>query len=222
VENETRRVKPGPSRDPRRCVKARYNVKILTNDDQVVSYSARVVEKLSDVVQSMNVSYPHSIKKGSVTVSGSNSTIDESTFKSADVNVVVTVKVTNQTTLIKSNARFIPMSGVEPGTQAFNESYGDSYISGFIQGGEFTGIISVKVLDRSDVELTVKKIKNSLEAKDQKAATEFTLSTQDSFSSNGYASTTENTESHIHVSWMGGGQIKDGMHSLITEVLSIY
>jgi hypothetical protein len=165
----------------------------------------------------MNVSYPHSIKKGSVTVSGSNSAIDEATFKSADINIIVTVKVTNQTTLIKNNARFVPMKSIDPASEAFNEAYGDSYISGFIEGGEFTGIISIKVIDRSNVDLTVKKIKARLDAKDSSTATEFTLKSHDSFSSRGSASVMENTESHIHVSWMGGGQIKNGRSIIPTS-----
>lgn len=160
----------------------------------------------------MNVSYPHSIKKGSVTVSGSNTAIDEATFKSADINIIVTVKVTNQTTLMRSNARFIPLKDIKPGTQEFHDSYGDSYISGFIQGGEFTGIISIKVLDRSNVDVTVNKIKARLDAKDNSTTPSgFTLNSNDVFFSNGSASVTGKTESHIHVSWMGGGQIKDGM-----------
>ncbi|KAF4335146.1 hypothetical protein FBEOM_11009 [Fusarium beomiforme] len=187
----------------------------------VVSYSARAVEKLSDIIQTMNVSYPHSIKKGSVTVSGSNAAIDEGTFKSADINIIVTVKVTNQTTLIKSNTRFVPMKGIDPGSQMFNEAYGDSYISGFIEGGEFTGIISIKVIDRSNVDLTVKRIKARLDAKDNSSATEFTLNSHDSFSSRGSASVMENTESHIHVSWMGGGQIKN-VSSYTAELFDSY
>ncbi|KAF5606333.1 uncharacterized protein FSUBG_6167 [Fusarium subglutinans] len=181
----------------------------IEGPSQVVSYSARAVEKLSDIIQTMNVSYPHSIKKGNVTVSGSNSAIDEALFKSADLNIIVTVKVTNQTTLIKNNARFVPMKGIDPSSQAFNEAYGDSYISGFIKGGEFTGIISIKVIDRSNVDLTVKKIKARLDAKESSKPTEFILNSSDSFSSRGTASVMENTESHIHVSWMGGGQIKN-------------
>ncbi|KAF5662961.1 hypothetical protein FHETE_7706 [Fusarium heterosporum] len=184
----------------------------LERPSQVVSYSARAVEKLSDVIQTMNVSFPHSIKKGSVTVSGSNTAIDEATFKSADINIIVTVKVTNQTTVIRNNARFVPMKGIDPGSQSFHDSYGDSYISGFIQGGEFTGIVSIKVLDRSNVDLTVSKIKARLDAKDSsETATEFHLSSNDAFSSIGSASVKGKTESHIHVSWMGGGQIKDGL-----------
>ncbi|KAH8662562.1 hypothetical protein BX600DRAFT_399566, partial [Xylariales sp. PMI_506] len=186
-----------------------YKVAYLTHL-QVVSYSARVVEKLSDIVESMNVSYCSSIKKGTVAVSGSSSTIDETTFKSADLNLVVTVKVTNQTTIIKDNAEFQKIEGIEPGTTLFNESYGDSYISGFIEGGEFTGIISLKVLDRTRVDSTIKTIKSSIDSGDKSAAAgEMTLDTHGSGSSKSFSSALRNTESHISVSWMGGGQIKD-------------
>ncbi|RBQ80334.1 hypothetical protein FVER14953_20854 [Fusarium verticillioides] len=179
----------------------------IEKPSQVVSYSARAVEKLSDVIQTMNISYPHSIKKGSVTVSGSDTAIDEATFKSADLNIIVTVKVTNQTVLIRSNTSFVPMKGIDPGSQRFNEAYGDCYISGFIEGGEFTGIISIKVIDRSNVDLAVKRIKAKLDGKEKGSVTDFALYSHDSLSSRG--SVMENTESHIHVSWMGGGQIKN-------------
>ncbi|KAF5637152.1 hypothetical protein F52700_4889 [Fusarium sp. NRRL 52700] len=182
-------------------------VHTIEKPSQVVSYSARAVEKLSDVIHTMNISYPHSIKKGSVTVSGSDTAIDEATFKSADLNIIVTVKVTNQTTLIKSDTRFVPMKGIDPGSQQFNEAYGDCYISGFIEGGEFTGIISIKAIDRSNVDLTVKRIKAKLDGKEKGSVTDFALYSHDSLSSSG--SVMENTESHIHVSWMGGGQIKN-------------
>ncbi|KAF4442962.1 hypothetical protein F53441_11606 [Fusarium austroafricanum] len=184
-------------------------VNTVTNPAQIVSYSARVVEKLSDVVESMNVSYCSSIKKGTVAVSGSSSTIDETTFKTADINIVVTVKVTNQTTIIRENAEFRSIDQLALGTRAFDEAYGDSFISGFINGGEFTGIISLKVLDRGSLESTLKSIKSGLDSKDQ-VATELSLDTSGSGSSTELSKALKNTEGHISVSWMGGGQIKDG------------
>ncbi|KAI8681752.1 hypothetical protein NCS55_00428200 [Fusarium keratoplasticum] len=193
--------------------------KTIESPAQIVSYSARVVEKLSDVVEGMNVSYCSSIKKGTVAVSGSSSTIDETTFKMADLNIVVTVKVTNQTTVIKENAEFQHIDGIEPGSTLFNESYGDSYISGFIKGGEFTGIISLKVLDRSRVESTVKAIKSGLDAKD-KAAEGLTLNTYGSDSSTELSTALKNTESHVSVAWMGGGQVKD--ETTLWDVSSVF
>ena len=61
---------------------------------QVVSYSSRFVERLSDVVRSMNISAGSSIKSGTVTSSGNSSTIDEMKFNSSDLNAVISVKVT--------------------------------------------------------------------------------------------------------------------------------
>lgn len=60
---------------------------------QTVSYSARVVEKLSDVMDGMNLSYSASIKKGTVEINGNTSTIDETSFKNSDINAVISVKV---------------------------------------------------------------------------------------------------------------------------------
>ncbi|KAJ9654163.1 hypothetical protein H2201_009039 [Coniosporium apollinis] len=51
------------------------------NPSQVVSYSSRFVEKLSDVVNSMNISYGSSIKKGTVEISGNASSVDEDKIK---------------------------------------------------------------------------------------------------------------------------------------------
>jgi len=60
-----------------------------------VSYSSRFVEKLSEVLDSMNISYSSSIKKGTVEISGNSSAVNEDKFKSSDLNAVVSVNVGN-------------------------------------------------------------------------------------------------------------------------------
>lgn len=60
---------------------------------QVVSYSSRIVERLSDVVRSMNISAGSSIKSGTINVSGNSLSLDEEKFASSDINVVVSSKV---------------------------------------------------------------------------------------------------------------------------------
>jgi hypothetical protein len=60
---------------------------------QVVSYSSRIVDKLSDIVDAMNISYGSSIKKGTIEISGNTSVIDEDKIKESDLNAVVTVRV---------------------------------------------------------------------------------------------------------------------------------
>ncbi|KAI7150852.1 hypothetical protein KC352_g28640, partial [Hortaea werneckii] len=149
------------------------------NPSQVVTYSSKCVNKLSDIVKSMNVSYSTSIKKGTVEVAGSNNTINEEKIKQSDINAVVSVKVVNQTTIVDETATFQPVEGILPGSADFNERFGDCYISGFIEGGDFNGIVSMRVLDRSKTDEVVSRIKKSVGSSGNK--NEFTLD-MDSFS----------------------------------------
>ncbi|KAI6859873.1 hypothetical protein KC323_g6413 [Hortaea werneckii] len=177
------------------------------NPSQVVTYSSKCVNKLSDIVKSMNVSYSTSIKKGTVEVAGSNNTINEEKIKQSDINAVVSVKVVNQTTIVDETATFQPVEGILPGSADFNERFGDCYISGFIEGGDFNGIVSMRVLDRSKTDEVVSRIKKSVGSSGNK--NEFTLD-MDSFSndSTGFE-VDKDTESTVSVAWMGGGQVKD-------------
>lgn len=99
------------------------------------------------------------------------------------------------------------MKDVEPGSATFNQTYGDSYISGFVTGGEFTGIVSIKVIDRTKVSTTVNSIKSALAKSNE--ATELTFSPTDSIANNSLSSVMTGIESTISVAWMGGGQVKD-------------
>ncbi len=63
---------------------------------QVVSYSSRFVEKISDVVRSMNISAASSIKSGTIETSGNSLSVDEAKFAASDLNAVVSVKVINR------------------------------------------------------------------------------------------------------------------------------
>jgi hypothetical protein len=75
------------------------------NVSQVVSYSSRFVDKISDVVRSMNISAASSIKSGTIEVSGNSLSVDEAKFQASDMNAVVSVKVINQTTQMIKDAR---------------------------------------------------------------------------------------------------------------------
>ena len=178
------------------------------NPSQNVTYSSKIVENLSEVVSSMQVSHSASIKKGTVEIAGNGDTINEEKIKSSDVNAVISVKVVNQTVVGNDNAAFRPLPGIFPGTTQFNDRFGDCYISGFITGGEFNGIISMKVVDRSKTASVVSTIKRSSRTG---RSSEFTLDMDSSSNSFLDASTLNDTETTITVSWMGGGQIKDRM-----------
>lgn len=100
------------------------------NPSQTVTYSSKFLERLSDIVSSMNISYSAAIKKGTIEVSGNGNSIDEDKIKASDINLVVAVQVINQTTTLKDSASFVPIEGIAPGSNAFNDAFGDCYISG--------------------------------------------------------------------------------------------
>lgn len=60
---------------------------------QVVTYSSKIVDTLSEVVGSMNVSYSGSTKKGTIEIARSTSSINEEKIERSAVNAVVSVKV---------------------------------------------------------------------------------------------------------------------------------
>lgn len=102
----------------------------VDNPSQVVTYSSKFVERLSDIVSSMNISYSAAIKKGTIEVSGNGNSIDEDKIKASDINLVISVQVINQTTCINDKAEFQPLKDINPGSSAFNDCFGDCYISG--------------------------------------------------------------------------------------------
>ncbi|CUA68059.1 hypothetical protein RSOLAG22IIIB_07733 [Rhizoctonia solani] len=170
---------------------------------QVVSYSSRLVSKLSEVTRTMNITSGASIKAGAVTVSGNQTTIDETKFSAADINAVISVKVINQTMRLNDNPQFNVIRGVNDESK-FHRVYGDSYISGFIEGGEFHSIISIRVLDSTRKEQIVSSLKRKLGNTDPRS---FSLTSSNNSS---LASETKQTETSIFVNWCGGGQIKSG------------
>ena len=145
---------------------------------QAVNYSSRFVDKISEVAKSMNVSAGSSIKNGSIISSGSTLSFDEGKFASSHLNAIVSVKVINQTVELVDTVSFVPMKDIKFSTEKFLKIYGNCYISGkfpsislsikykslliikwghlgFIEGGDFTGILSARILEaahRKEVE----------------------------------------------------------------------
>ncbi|KAE8400807.1 hypothetical protein BDV37DRAFT_286304 [Aspergillus pseudonomiae] len=76
-------------------------------------------------------------------------------MKDADINFLVSVKVINQTVTDNSLTKFDPIPKLDT-TDAvkFTRIYGDSFISGFQEGGEFHALVSIKV--RNNQSRTVK------------------------------------------------------------------
>ncbi|KAG5644903.1 hypothetical protein DXG03_007455 [Asterophora parasitica] len=170
---------------------------------QDVTWTAKFVDKISEVTDSLNISGSLQIKCDAVGGGGKASAefIDTNKFKESDINYLIQVHVTNQRLSAPDLTEFDPIPYVSHSD--FTRVYGDSYISGFIEGGEFNALISIKLKDRSKS----KQIKGELEAKVNFQAVDVGIKgkldkTDSDMSIDG--------ETTIAVSWKGGGDIKDG------------
>ncbi|KAF5641462.1 uncharacterized protein FTJAE_4114 [Fusarium tjaetaba] len=110
-----------------------------SNVSQVVSYSSRLVEKISDVVRGMNISAASSIKLGTIQVSGNSLSVDEAKFAASDMNAVISVKVINQITSAIKNPPLLKgaMNG-SAGEFTLSEGTASSTIEAAVQETEST------------------------------------------------------------------------------------
>ncbi|KAF8648182.1 hypothetical protein AX16_006321 [Volvariella volvacea WC 439] len=189
---------------------ASQRTKTGINTSQTVSYSSHVVTKISDLTRSMNLSTGSSIKNGSLALSGNASSIDESKFAESDLNVILSVKVVNQSYQSNEETQKFDvksatnnLGGSQKKNDRFHEVYGDCYISGFIEGGELHGVISIKALDSSKKEEVKAKIIGDLNGSGPDGFT---------FDPSGYTgafgTNLRESEVTIAVNWSGGGRIK--------------
>ncbi|KAF2994068.1 hypothetical protein E8E13_002557 [Curvularia kusanoi] len=172
------------------------------DQSQTVTYSARFVTKISEIVRSMNVSAGSSIKNGSIDISGGGAfSVDEVKFAESDLNVVVSVKVVNETRQTRSGFGFKPLDLKTMNSEIFHEIYGDSFVSGFMEGGELHGIVSIKVLDALKRKEVTAGVRGQLNA--SSSASPWSLG-----DANAIGQYLRDTETNVTVNWSGGGFIK--------------
>lgn len=166
---------------------------------QTVTYTSRFVDRLSDVMDDMSVSGSLSIKAGKIGGSGKGSFVDSDKFKESDLNFYISVKVVNQTINFKDALVYNPLRSVDK--DSFREVYGDSFISGFVEGGEFNALVSMKILNKAK--------KTDIQAEAKIALTAGAVQIEAEANVGVARSNIEtNTETTIQVSWSGGGHIK--------------
>ncbi|KAF2421478.1 hypothetical protein EJ08DRAFT_641341 [Tothia fuscella] len=168
---------------------------------QVVSWKAGFVESLSEVTDTLNISGALKIQIAAIGGGGSASAhyIDTTKFIKADVKYSINVDVMNQRLVAEDVTEFTPIPNVP--ASKFQEVYGNCYISGFIEGGVLSALITKTQLDDSklkdiggelSVNFDVKVAKIEGSAKGGKV--------------NEDKSTVTKTD--IMLSWSGGGDIK--------------
>ncbi|KAF2656901.1 hypothetical protein K491DRAFT_354908 [Lophiostoma macrostomum CBS 122681] len=166
---------------------------------QTVTYTSRFVDRLSDVTDDMCISGSLSIKAGKIGGSGKGSFVDSDKFKESDLNFYISVKVVNQTINFKDALVYNPVRSVDE--TDFAKVFGDSFISGFVEGGEFNALVSMKILNKAK--------KTDIQAEAKVALTTGSLDIEAQANVGIARSNLEtNTETTIQVSWSGGGHIK--------------
>ena len=162
---------------------------------QIVTTVSKFVHRLSDVTDAMGVSGAVCIKTGAVGGAVTGSYIDSNKFKQSDLNFFVQVKVTNHIKMGADLLAFQKIDIPDPDPAKFTAVYGDSYISGFIEGGELDAIISIQVADKSKLSLVKDHIEATLGIHPQaQDAKEVRLPRE--------------TEVTFTINWSGGGDIK--------------
>ncbi|KAK6339825.1 hypothetical protein TWF718_009215 [Orbilia javanica] len=166
---------------------------------QIVTYKSQFIEKLSDITDDMNISGALSIKYGTIGGSGRGAFIDSDKVKDSDLNFYISVKVVNQTINMKDALIYQPLNTVT--ASDFNKVFGDSFISGFIEGGEFNAVVSMKVLNKEKMTKIKAQAKIALTVGAAEIGAEAAVNIAKENISN-------HTETTIMVSWSGGGFIK--------------
>ncbi|KAF5634194.1 hypothetical protein F52700_5914 [Fusarium sp. NRRL 52700] len=122
----------------------------------------RLFERVSEVVDTMDVSRAATITTGRMEVHGHMNTLSAAEIDDADISLMVSVRVMSEITSLKGSAKFRPIDDMEAGSPRFNETFGDSYISGFITGGLFMSIISFIGSDSDHKDKLIEAVKKGL------------------------------------------------------------
>ena len=125
---------------------------------QIVTYYSKYVSKLSDLADNMNISGSLSIRYGEISGGGSGSYVDVETFQNSDINFLISVKVVNQTINTRDQLAFWALKGDKDRdltASEFTKTYGDSFISGFQEGGQFFAVVSIPIEESIIVSYTV-------------------------------------------------------------------
>ncbi|KAM0084029.1 hypothetical protein ACKRZS_003750 [Fusarium odoratissimum] len=95
-----------------------------------IAYSSKLFEWVSEVVDTMDISRAATIKTGRMEVHGHINILNDAKIEDAHISLMVSVRVMSQITNLKGSAKFLSIDGIEAGSPRFNETSGDSYISG--------------------------------------------------------------------------------------------
>ena len=142
-----------------------------------------------------------SIKYGTIHGNGNASFVNENKVLDSELNYVVSVIVNNDARSPVDEMGFQDIPGLP--LDRFTEVYGDSFISGFTEGGEFNAVISVKLNDKSKY----RSVKQAVDVQLAVGPPTLEAGVSESIAKD-HSEALRNTEISISVNWVGGGEIK--------------
>ncbi|BAE55566.1 unnamed protein product [Aspergillus oryzae RIB40] len=192
---------------------------------QQVTFTSKFVEHASDITEALNISGALEIKYQGMGAKAAGSYLDSSKVKESDINYFVQVKVVNQQLIADDATKFNVIPNIPVTNQKrFTEVYGDSYISGFLEGGEFNALLSIKLNNKENAT----KVKGALSVELSKAGFGISGQAEGDFNKSEIAQNSETSITYGHfefisiytlmgtdrVSWAGGGDIRDARTKL--------
>lgn len=169
---------------------------------QIVTYQSKFINNVSEITDDMGISGSLAIKYNAIGGSGSGAFFDAEKFYDSDLKYYISVKVTNQSINFKDPLAFNPLRSSMRDPDKFKAVFGDSFISGFLEGGEFNALILMNVHNRQ------KKRDIKAEAKVALTAGPVEISAQGNLKL-AEENIKNNTEMTVYVRWCGGGNIKE-------------
>ncbi|KAF5617126.1 hypothetical protein F25303_13364 [Fusarium sp. NRRL 25303] len=127
-----------------------------------ITSTSKLFKRLSEVVDTMDISRAATMTSGIMDVHGHMNALNDTKIDDADISLMLSVRVMSKITNLKGSARFLPINGMGAGSPRFNETFGDSYISGFITGGLFMNIISFIASDLEHKDKMIEAVKKGL------------------------------------------------------------
>lgn len=171
-------------------------------NNQNVTYSSWQIDHVSEIADALNISSYALVKYATVEANANAAMIHESRLHDSQLNYMVSVKVSNESESSQEPMQFQPIENLPP--EKFAQAYGDCFISDFLEGGEFSAVISIKVNDKSKLQQVKEAVDVQLSVP---AAPGLEVGAGNKYQSS-KASAFENTETTISVKSNGGGVIK--------------
>lgn len=183
--------------------------------NQTVIFTSQKVDHLAEVLTTLNISTYASIKYGSVQGGGSAAFVNEKKFNESDLSYIVSVKVVNETVRKPPNMTFNGIDGLQPGE--FTAVFGNFFIADFLWGGEFSALILIKTANAADT----KAVQEAVEIQLQTGIPGLTVGAKQSLDKQ-KSNVLEDCEVTISVSWVGGGNVREGNQNwTIEEVIAV-